>query len=206
MGRQPRSPHPTGASQGVRSKRAYLRHIGPYEKERKFHQPPGPAAHSGASAPAGARKWVGIAAKIIPKGAINLGQSLSQPAADSSLYTREPLGTGDADCRVGPAGLLAMTSVFCHSEERSDVEIRPFYDGRGFGPPYLGHGLRQPNSVLSIGPPRRRPLRKGGIAAATTQASGAQRSVCGAVTRSKRESPQRPSQKGDRPATAGAAL
>ena len=54
---------------------------------------PGPAAHSGASAPAGARKWVGIAAKIIPKGAINLGQSLSQPAADSSLYTREPSGT-----------------------------------------------------------------------------------------------------------------
>ena len=82
--------------------------------------------------------------------------------------------------RVGPAGLLAMTMVFCHSEERSDVGIRPFYDERGFGPMYLGHGLRQPNSVLSIGPPRRRPLRKGGIAAATTQASGAQRSVCGA--------------------------
>ena len=45
------------------------------------------------------------------------------------------MGTGDADCRVGPAGLLAMTSVFCHSEERSDVGIRPFYDGRWFGPP-----------------------------------------------------------------------
>ena len=60
-------------------------------------------------------------------------------------------GTGDADCRVGPAGLLAMTSVFCHSEERSDVGIRPFYDGRGFGPPYLGHGLRRPNSVPKFG-------------------------------------------------------
>ena len=44
-------------------------------------------------------------------------------------------GTGDADCHVGPAGLLAMTMVFCHSEERSDVGIRPFYDGQGFGPP-----------------------------------------------------------------------
>ena len=61
--------------------------------------------------------------------------------------------------RVGPLGLLAMTMVFCHSEERSDVGIRPFYDGRGFGPPYLGHGLRQPNfvpkfgaSVIGIGP------------------------------------------------------
>ena len=80
-----------------------------------------------------------------------------------------------------------------------DVGIRPFYDGRGFGPPYLGHGLRQPNSVLSIGPPRRRPLRKGGIAAATTQASDAQRSVCAAVTRSKRESAQRPSKRGSPP-------
>ena len=52
----------------------------------------------------------------------------------------------------------------------------------------------------------RRPLRKGGIAAATTQASGAQRSVCAADARDGRESAQRPSQKGDRPATAGAAL
>ena len=26
------------------------------------------------------------------------------------------LGTGDADCRVGPLGLLAMTMDFCHSE------------------------------------------------------------------------------------------
>ena len=78
----------------------------------------------------GRERWVEIAAEITPKGASNAGQSLSQPAADSSLYTREPLGTGDADCRVGPAGLLAMTSVFCHSEERSDVGIRPFYDGR----------------------------------------------------------------------------
>ena len=31
------------------------------------------------------------------------------------------------------------------------------------GTPYLGHGLRQPNSVLSIGPPRRRPLRKDAV-------------------------------------------
>ena len=87
-----------------------------------------------------------------PKGTINAGQSLSQPAADSSLYTREPLGTGDADCRV--ASLLAMTVlILCHSEEaqRADVGIRPFYDGRGFGPPYLGHGLRRPNFVPKFG-------------------------------------------------------
>ena len=72
----------------------------------------------------------GIRAEIIPKGGINAGQSLSRSTGDSSLCTREPLGKGGADCRVGPAGLLAMTTVFCHSEERSDVGIRPFYDGR----------------------------------------------------------------------------
>ena len=62
------------------------------------------------------------------------------------------LGTGDADRRV--ASLLAMTVlILCHSEEaqRADVGIRPFYDGRGFGPPYLGHGLRRPNFVPKFG-------------------------------------------------------
>ena len=135
-------------------------HIGPpLRKTGRFPQPPGPAAHSGASASAGARKWVGIAAEIIPKGAINLGQSLSHGEAVTAPFAQGSLGTGDADCRVGPLGLLAMTMVFCHSEERSDVGIRPFYDGRGFGPPYLGHGLRRPNfvpkfgaSVIGIGP------------------------------------------------------
>ena len=89
------------------------------------------------------------------------------------------------------------------------------------GPMYLRHGFRRPNfvpkfgaSVMGIGPyalrgtARRVVVPYGWLrrAAAIALASGAQRSVCGAVTRSKRESPQRPSQKGDRPATAGAAL
>ena len=93
---------------------------------------------------------MGIAAEIIPKGVINLGQSLSRPPGDSSLYTREPLGTGDADCRV--ASLLAMTVlILCHSEEakRADVGIRLFYDGRGFGPP-----SRRPLRVVAGSPPR----------------------------------------------------
>ena len=38
----------------------------------------------------GGEGWAGIAAEITPKVSSNLGQSLSQPAADSSLYTREP--------------------------------------------------------------------------------------------------------------------
>ena len=88
-----------------------------------------------------------------------LTSSVTGGARKRPPFHKGALGTGDADCHVGPVGLLAMTTVSCHSEERSDVGIRPFYDGRGFGPPYLGHGLRQPNfvpkfgaSVIGIGP------------------------------------------------------
>ena len=56
------------------------------------------AAHSGASA-ARMGGMGGDRSRDHPKGTINAGQSLSQPVADSSLYTREPLGTGDADRR-----------------------------------------------------------------------------------------------------------
>ena len=79
---------------------------------------------------------MGIAAEIIPKVSSNAGQSLSHGCAVPALFTQGSIalrGTGDADCRVGPAGFLAMTTVFCHSEERSDVGIRPFFDGRGTG-------------------------------------------------------------------------
>ena len=82
----------------------------------------------------GRKGWAGIGAGITPKGPSTPDNPSVTAAADSSLYTREPWD-GDADCHVGPAGLLAMTTAFCHSEERSDVGIRPFYDGRGFGPP-----------------------------------------------------------------------
>ena len=88
---------------------------------------------------AGAKKWVGIATEVTPKGASNAGQSLSHGCAVPAPFTQGSLalrGMGDADCRV--ASLLAMTVlILCHSEEaqRADVGIRPFYDGRGFGPP-----------------------------------------------------------------------
>ena len=89
------------------------------------------------------------------------------------------LGTGDADCRVGPAGLLAMTMVFCHSEERADVGIRPFYDGREFGPPRSSAPTENPINHPS------QPAR--------SEASAP------AAARDGRESTQGPSQKGDRP-------
>ena len=131
----------------------------------------------------------------------------SRRSRDSSLSTREPLGTGDADCRV--ASLLAMTVlILCHSEEakRADVGIRLFYDGRGFGPPYLGHGLRRPNSVPKFGAsvkssaPTESPI-------STTQASrrAAKRPrprTRGMGGNRRKDHPKR----GTAPATAGAAL
>ena len=93
---------------------------------------------SGAQRSGCASGWedgVGIGAGIIPKGASNAGQSLRHGCAVTAPFAQGSLGDGDADCRVGPLDLLAMTTAFCHSEERSDVGIRLFYDGRGFGPP-----------------------------------------------------------------------
>ena len=95
-------------------------------------------------------------------------------------------GTGDADCHVGPAGLLAMTMVFCHSEERSDVGIRPFYDGRGLGPPRSS----APTENLINHPSQ----------PARSEASAP------AAARDGRESAQEPSPKGTAPATTPAAL
>ena len=108
--------------------------IGPYGRCGKFHQPPGPAAHSGASAPR-SRGRGGNRSREHPQ---NVQQPRTIPQSRrsraSSLCTREPLGTGDADRRV--ASLFAMTVlILCHSEEaqRADVGIRPFYDGRATG-------------------------------------------------------------------------
>ena len=103
----------------------------------------------------------------------------SRRSRDSSLYTREPLGTGDADCRV--ASLLAMTVlILCHSEEaqRADVGIRPFSDGRWFGPPRSSAPAESPIDHPS------QPARSGASAPAWA--------------RDGRESTQGSSQKGDR--------
>ena len=121
---------------------------------------------------------MGIEAEITPKGASNLGQSLSQPCGCQLPLHKGALpcgGRGDGTGmriavtsvpnfgakfgwrwlrprRVGPAGLLAMTMVFCHSEERSDVGIRPFYDGRWTG-------VRAAPRKTRDGTPGRRALR-----------------------------------------------
>ena len=95
---------PYGCNAGGAKRRADVG-IGPYEKKRKLHRPPGPAAQS-ERLRRGWEEGAGIAAEIIPKGASNLGQSLSQPAADSSLYTREPWGRG---MRIAASALQASS-------------------------------------------------------------------------------------------------
>ena len=82
---------------------------------------------------AGAKKWAGIAAEIIPKVSSNAGQSLSHGCAVTAPFAQGSLGDGDADCRVGPLDLLTMTTAFCHYEERSDVGIRFFTMDGGSG-------------------------------------------------------------------------
>ena len=101
--------------------------IGPYGEKGKHPQPPGPAAQSGAFA-ARVRGRGGDCGRDHPqRGHQPRAIPQSRRSRDSSLCTREPWGTGDADCRV--ALLLAMTVlILCHSEEaqRADVGIRPF--------------------------------------------------------------------------------
>ena len=199
------SPRPTEATLAVRSEGPmYLRHgfrrpnfgtkfgasvmgIGPYGEKGKHPQPPGPAAHSGAFAPR-SQGMGGNRSRDHPQRGHQL-QTIPQSrrSRDSSLCTREPWGTGDADCRV--ASLLAMTMDFCHSEEaqRAAVGIRPFYDGRGFGPPHERRGERHAESSCPTESPINHPSQP-----ARSEASAP------AAARDGLESAQRPSQKGDR--------
>ena len=160
--------------------------IGPYGETGRFPQPPGPAAHSGASAPADGRDEKKSEQRSSPKGSSTSGNPSVTAAPCQLPLHKGALGTGDADCRVGPAGLLAMTMVFCHSGERSDVGIRPFYDERGFGPMYLGHGLRRPNFVPKFGASVR--------SSAPTESPINRPSLAPAAARDGRESAQEPSQ------------
>ena len=162
---------------------------------------PWPAAHSGAFAPAGARKWVGIAAEIIPKASSNAGQSLSQPAAASSLYTREPLGRGCGlprrpcgpprndngflSFRGGPTGRRGNPSFLRWTGVRAAEVVGPY--GRS-------------TEVPATGRCGHRPLRK---AQSTTQASRrAAKRPRGMGENRRKDHPKR----GSAPATAWAAL
>ena len=163
------------------------------------------------------RGWeerVKIGAEIIPKVFINAGQSLSQPAADSSLSTREPLRTEDADRRV--ASLLAMTVlILCHSEEahRADVGIRPFLRwtgvwaaevvgpyGRSTEAPATGRCGHRPLRVVYRSPSNRPMWASAPTESPINHPSQPARSEASApaAARNGRESMQGPPQKGDR--------
>ena len=67
-------------------------------------------------------------------------------------------GTGDADCRVGPAGLLAMTEVDRLSFRGAKRRGNPFHFQRGTGRcghrplrPFLGRGTRHAGVVVPYG-------------------------------------------------------
>ena len=139
---------PAGSTTGSAKQRADVV-IGPYGMRGEPHRPPTPAERL-------CQRLQGIGegrSGNHPLMSINFGQSLSHGLWPCQLPLHKgAFGDGDTDCRV--ASLLAMTVlILCHSEEaqRADVGIRPFYDGRGFGPPYLGHGLRRPNFVPKFG-------------------------------------------------------
>ena len=136
-----------------------------------------------------------------PKGAINTGQSLSHGLWPCQLPLHKgALETRDSDRRVGPAGLLAMTMVSCHSEAsaHTDRGNPSFYDGRGFGPPYLGHGLRRPNFVPKFGASVRSSAPTESPINHPSQPARSEASAP-AAARDGRESAQRPLKRGNPP-------
>ena len=162
----------------------------------RFPQPPGPAAHSVASAPAGARKWVGITAEIIPKVPINTGQSLSHGYAVPAPFTQGGLGTGDTDCRV--ASLLAMTVLIIPRRPNGPTWESVLLRWTGDGPPYLGHGLRRPNFGTKFGASVRSSAPTESPINHPSQPARSEASAP-AAARDGRESAQRPSKRGNPP-------
>ena len=125
-------------------------------------------------------------------GGVRLGCGFRQPNSETE-FGASVMVTPPYECNTGSA------------QQRADVGIRPFSDGRGFGPPYLGHGLRRPNFVPKFGAsvkssaPTESPINHPSQPARSEASAPA-------AARDGRESTQRPSQKGKPAATAGAAL
>ena len=111
---------PAGSTTGSAKQRADVV-IGPYGMRGEPHRPPTPAERL-------CQRLQGIGegrSGNHPLMSINFGQSLSHGLWPCQLPLHKgAFGDGDADCRVGPAGLLAMIMVFCHSEASA-------YTGRG---------------------------------------------------------------------------
>ena len=171
-----RSPRPTEAPQVVRSS-GPMWSSAPTERRASHINHPG-QRRTAERLRRGREGWVEIAAEITPKGASNPGQFLSRPPGDSSLYTREPWGRGCGLPRR-PCG-----------PPRNDDRFLPFRGAERRGNPSFLRwtGVRAAEVVGPYGKPDQPP-----------KPAGTQRSVCAAVTRSKRESAQRPSKRGSPP-------
>ena len=90
------SPRPTGATQ-VMPSNGPMWASAPTERRESHINHPG-QRRTAKRLRRGREGWVEIGAGIIPEVSSNAGQSLSQPAADSSLCTREPFPAGDEGC------------------------------------------------------------------------------------------------------------
>ena len=84
---------PYGSATGGVQRRADVG-IGPYERRKGSVNHPG-QRRTAKRLRRGWEEWVESEAEITPEVSSNAGQSLSQPAAASSLYTREPFPAGD---------------------------------------------------------------------------------------------------------------
>ena len=150
LGRQSWSPRPTGATQVVPSEEPMWASA-PTKRRESFINHPGQRRTAERLRQRVRGNGWELRQRSSPKGLStsdnpSVSLRLTAPFAQGSLWD------GDADCRV--ASLLAMTVLnLCHSEEaqRTEVGIRPFLRWTGDGPPYLGHGLRRPNSVPKFG-------------------------------------------------------
>ena len=135
-----------------------------------------------------------------PKGAINTGQSLSHGLRPCQLPLHKG-ALGDGGC-----GLPRRFAPRNDSPDSLSFRGGPtgrrgnpsFYDGRGFGPPYLGHGLRRPNFVPKFGASVRSSAPTENPINHPSQPARSEASAP-AAARDGRESAQRPSKRGNPP-------
>ena len=96
------SPRPTGATQ-VMPSNGPMWASAPTERRESHINHPG-QRRTAKRLRRGREGWVEIGAGIIPEVSSNAGQSLSQPAADSSLCTRETFPCGGRGMRITVTG------------------------------------------------------------------------------------------------------
>ena len=154
--------------------------IGPYEKERATSTTRASGAQRSVCAADGRDGWE--SRQRSPQKGPSTPDNPSVSLRLTAPFTQGSLGDGG-------------------SGRRGRRPLRKVYRSPSNGLPYLGHGFRRPNSVPKFGASVR-------SSAPTESPSQPTRSEASApaVTRSKRESAQRPSKRGSPPATTQVAL